>query len=154
MIYYFFLAQVCVFFLFSLPAISSQYDAVVFPYTVPSLYPITNTFMTCSAYMTAAVGVNRYMDIVDFPHRLVTKRENALCMKAKWSESFVYYTTPIRQITRETLSTSTRALERRVVVLKSPGTTLATTRYTTAKRRLGRWREPPTNVTCHSIGWK
>ena len=35
----------------------------VFPYTVPYLYPVTNIFMTCSGYMTAAVAVNRYLDI-------------------------------------------------------------------------------------------
>ena len=35
----------------------------VFPYTVPYLYPLTNIFMTSSGYMTAAVAVNRYLDI-------------------------------------------------------------------------------------------
>ena len=50
---------VCTFFLFSVPALSRAYRAAVFPYTVPYLYPVTNTFMTCSVYMTAAVGVNR-----------------------------------------------------------------------------------------------
>ena len=35
----------------------------LFPYTVPYLYPLTNIFMTASGYMTAAVAVNRYMDI-------------------------------------------------------------------------------------------
>ena len=34
-----------------------------FPYTVPYLYPMVNTFMTGSGYMTAAVAVNRYLDI-------------------------------------------------------------------------------------------
>ena len=34
-----------------------------FPYTVPYLYPLTNIFMTASGYMTAAVAVNRYLDI-------------------------------------------------------------------------------------------
>ena len=35
----------------------------LFPYTSPYLYPLTNTFMTASGYMTAAVAVNRYLDI-------------------------------------------------------------------------------------------
>ena len=55
----------CTFFLFSLPAMSAAYSDHIFPYTVPYLYPATNTFMTCSIYMTAAVGVNRYLDIID-----------------------------------------------------------------------------------------
>lgn len=33
------------------------------PYAVPYLYPTTNVFVTCSVYMTAAVGVNRYLDV-------------------------------------------------------------------------------------------
>ncbi len=41
-----------------------------FPYTVPYLYPTTNVMMTCSIYMTAAVGVNRYLDIIDFSPRI------------------------------------------------------------------------------------
>ena len=51
---------ICTFLLFTLPALSRAYRTAVFPYTVPYLYPVTNTFMTCSGYMTAAVGVNRY----------------------------------------------------------------------------------------------
>ena len=35
----------------------------MFSYTSPYLYPLTNTFMTASGYMTAAVAVNRYLDI-------------------------------------------------------------------------------------------
>ena len=50
---------ICTFLLFTLPALSRAYRTAVFPYTVPYLYPVTNTFMTCSVYMTAAVGVNR-----------------------------------------------------------------------------------------------
>ena len=41
----------------------------MFPVTVPYLFPLTNTVMTCSIYMTAAVGVNRYLDIIDFSPR-------------------------------------------------------------------------------------
>ena len=36
---------------------------------MPYLYPATNTLMTCSIYMTAAVGVNRYLDVMDIMHR-------------------------------------------------------------------------------------
>jgi hypothetical protein len=59
------LLLISTFFLFSLPTLSGGYDAHVFPYTVPYLYPTCNTFMTCSIYMTVGVAVNRYLDISD-----------------------------------------------------------------------------------------
>ena len=34
-------------------------------FLVPYLYPFTNTIMTSSIYMTAAVAVNRYLDVMD-----------------------------------------------------------------------------------------
>ena len=52
------------YFLFTLPTLSSVYQTNIFPYTVPYLYPLTNTFMTCSIYMTVGVAVNRYLDII------------------------------------------------------------------------------------------
>ena len=47
-----------------------KFQNFIFPYTVPYLYPTTNIMMTCSIYMTAAVGVNRYLDIIDFSPRV------------------------------------------------------------------------------------
>ncbi len=64
------LLLVCTFLLFTLPAVSDAYAGQVFPYTIPYLYPVTNIFMTCSIYMTAAVAVNRYLDLTDFERRL------------------------------------------------------------------------------------
>ena len=63
------LFQICTFFLFSIPMMSPWWDSSMFPVTVPYLFPLTNTVMTCSIYMTAAVGVNRYLDIIDFSPR-------------------------------------------------------------------------------------
>nr|XP_040571091.1 G-protein coupled receptor daf-37-like [Lepeophtheirus salmonis] len=57
------LLLVCAFFLFSLPTLSETYQKRIFPLTVPFLYPVTNTFMTCSVYMTVSVAVNRYLDL-------------------------------------------------------------------------------------------
>jgi len=57
------LLLVTTFFLFSLPTLSVTWENQLFPYTSPYLYPLTNTFMTASGYMTAAVAVNRYLDI-------------------------------------------------------------------------------------------
>ncbi len=36
-------------------------------FQVPFLYPLTNTFMTASIYMTVAVAVNRYADVAGSP---------------------------------------------------------------------------------------
>ena len=55
---------ICAFFLFSLPQLSDKFGRETFTYTAPYLYPITNTFMTCSSYMTVAVAVNRCLGIV------------------------------------------------------------------------------------------
>ena len=44
------------------PSVSFQTQQ--FYYIAPYLYPITNTLMTCSSYMTVAVAVNRYLDII------------------------------------------------------------------------------------------
>ena len=49
----------CTFLLFSLPHWTEFYSASVFPFTAPVLFPLTNTFMTASIYMTVAVAVNR-----------------------------------------------------------------------------------------------
>ncbi len=57
------LLLISVFFLFTVPMLSDTYSAEVFPYTVPYLYPLANTFMTCSGYMTVTVGVNRYLEL-------------------------------------------------------------------------------------------
>ena len=54
---------ICTFFLFSLPTWSSAYEQALFPMLVPVLFPMTNTFMTASIYMTVAIAVNRYMDM-------------------------------------------------------------------------------------------
>lgn len=64
------LLLLCSFSLFSLPNFSDFYKLKIFPFTVPYLYPATNTVMTCSIYMTAAVGINRYLDIVDCNRRI------------------------------------------------------------------------------------
>ena len=50
---------VCAFFLFALPVLSVDYEHGAFNYIVPYLFPITNTLMTCSCYMTVAVSLNR-----------------------------------------------------------------------------------------------
>ena len=42
-------------------------------FQVPFLYPLTNTFMTASIYMTVAVAVNRCMDM-SVSHQRVTYR--------------------------------------------------------------------------------
>ena len=54
---------ICTFFLFSLPTWSTTYERYLFPMLVPVLFPMTNTFMTASIYMTVAVAVNRYMEM-------------------------------------------------------------------------------------------
>ena len=45
-------------------SIIASFGETVFVYASPYLYPITNTLMTCSSYMTVAVAINRYLDIV------------------------------------------------------------------------------------------
>ena len=45
-------------------SIIASFHPTVFIYISPYLYPITNTLMTCSSYMTVAVAINRYLDIV------------------------------------------------------------------------------------------
>ena len=50
---------VCAFLCFSLPELSKGYCEVPYNHNLPYLFPITNTFMTCSCYMTVAVSVNR-----------------------------------------------------------------------------------------------
>eukprot|EP00094_Tigriopus_californicus_P006452 TCALIF_06214-PA protein Name:"Similar to FR FMRFamide receptor (Drosophila melanogaster)" AED:0.09 eAED:0.10 QI:0/0.33/0/0.5/1/1/4/0/453 len=59
------LLLISIYFLFSLPTQCGHYAENYFPYTVPYLYPLTNVFMTCSGYMTACVGINRYLDLID-----------------------------------------------------------------------------------------
>ena len=49
------------FLLFSLPHLCTPYAEYDFQLIAPYLYPITNTLLTCSSYMTVAVAVNRYI---------------------------------------------------------------------------------------------
>ena len=64
------LLLLCTFFLFSLPTWSSTYSVSVFPLMVPYLYPMTNTFMTCSIYMTVSVAINRFLDMASYANRI------------------------------------------------------------------------------------
>ena len=59
----------CSFFLFSLKDLSQSYYDHVWLYVSPYLFPLTNTLMTCSTYMTAAVAVNRYLDVISADNR-------------------------------------------------------------------------------------
>ena len=49
------------FLLFSLPQLCVSYASYNFHIIAPYLYPLTNTLLTCSSYMTVAVAVNRYI---------------------------------------------------------------------------------------------
>ena len=58
------LTLICIFFLFSMKELSVFYESNIYYYISPYLFPLTITFMTCSSYMTAAVAVNRFMDVI------------------------------------------------------------------------------------------
>jgi hypothetical protein len=49
------------FLLYSLPQLSVSYANYTFHLVAPYLYPITNTLLTCSSYMTVVVIANKYL---------------------------------------------------------------------------------------------
>ena len=49
------------FLLFSLPQLCVSYASYDFQLIAPYLYPMTNTLLTCSSYMTVVVALNRYI---------------------------------------------------------------------------------------------
>ena len=64
------------FLLYSLPQLCVTFADYQFHYIAPYLYPITNTLLTCSSYMTVAVAVNRYLLIEGITHRRSIKHLN------------------------------------------------------------------------------
>ena len=57
-----------IFFLFSLPQISSSYEQTILPTLLPILLPLTQMTLVGSVYTTLAVAVERYMAICQ-PYR-------------------------------------------------------------------------------------
>ena len=49
------------FLLYSLPQLITSYAQYAFHFLAPYLYPVTNTFLTGSSYMTVTVALNRYL---------------------------------------------------------------------------------------------
>ena len=49
------------FLLYSLPQLFTSYAQYAFHFLAPYLYPVTNTFLTGSSYMTVVVALNRYL---------------------------------------------------------------------------------------------
>ena len=61
------------FLLYSLPQLCTSYASYNFQLIAPYLYPLTNTFLTCSSYMTVVVAVNRYI-LVKQLNQQITKK--------------------------------------------------------------------------------
>ena len=61
------------FLLFSLPQLCVPYANYNFQLIAPYLYPVTNTLLTCSSYMTIAVPLNRYILVKQLNRQVTTK---------------------------------------------------------------------------------
>ena len=57
------------FLLYSVPQLSTTFANYHFSFIAPYLYPITNTLLTCSSYMTVLVAVNRHLFIEGITHQ-------------------------------------------------------------------------------------
>ena len=60
-----YLSQVFSFSVFSLPLLCEYYKEWIYPYLIPTIYPLTSITLTISLYMVIALSIERFLSITN-----------------------------------------------------------------------------------------